>query len=174
MRWSSPCQDTLLIVQVEDLLAFDEDELHNLVLVHHVHSHVPAVQLRPHQRGAEHYTDPLSGHQVLPGEGQDSEKPQKKKAEFRRAATTMTEVISVLGPCFLHIYIFPYIPQISDSLSLLNAQLYISTKPNSTLPSSLTDCFLDINSWLNCNFLIINHEKTDSNSTWTESNSFFW
>ena len=70
-------QDASLPVQVEDFLALDEDELHNLVLVDHVDCHVPRVQLGPHQRWAKHDADSLSGHQVFPGETQDSEKQQK-------------------------------------------------------------------------------------------------
>lgn len=58
--------------------ALDEDELYDLVLVDHVDRHVSSVQLRPHQRWAEHDADALSGHQVLPGEGQNSEKQQDK------------------------------------------------------------------------------------------------
>lgn len=41
-----------------------EDELHRLVLVNHVHSHVAVVPLRTHQRGPEHNADVLRGHSV--------------------------------------------------------------------------------------------------------------
>lgn len=68
-----------LPVQVEDVLALSEDELHHLVLVHHVDCHVSSVQLRPHQRRPEHDTKALSGHQVPPGELQHAEKAFKEE-----------------------------------------------------------------------------------------------
>lgn len=96
VRWSGPPQSRAasLPVQVEDLSALDEDELYDLVLVDHVDRHVSSVQLRPHQRWAEHDADALSGHQVLPGEGQNSEKQQDKitdgnmSTEFIRPTAT--------------------------------------------------------------------------------------
>lgn len=47
-QWSAPHQEVSLPVQVEDVSALGEDELHNLVLVDHVDCHVSCVQLRPH------------------------------------------------------------------------------------------------------------------------------
>lgn len=42
-----------------------QNELHNLVLVDHVHSHVDSLGFRPQQRGAEHDGHALGGHAVL-------------------------------------------------------------------------------------------------------------
>lgn len=54
------------------MCALNEDELHDLVLVHHVDRHVACVLLRPHEGGAEDDAEALSGHQVLGGECQNS------------------------------------------------------------------------------------------------------
>lgn len=54
------------------MCALSEDELHDLVLVHHVDRHVTCVLLCPHEGGAEDYAEALSGHQVLGGERQNS------------------------------------------------------------------------------------------------------
>ena len=52
-------------VEVKDVAALHEDELHYLVLEEHVEGHVATVHLGPHEGGAEHDADALAGHQVL-------------------------------------------------------------------------------------------------------------
>lgn len=49
----------------EDALALDEDELDDLVLVDHVHGHVPGLGLGSQQRGAEHDGHALDVHAVI-------------------------------------------------------------------------------------------------------------
>jgi len=74
LQVSGPPRDSSLPVQAEDLLALDEDELHDLGLVDHVDRHVAGVQLGPHERGAEHDAEALRGHQVPPGARQNPER----------------------------------------------------------------------------------------------------
>lgn len=69
-----------LCVQAEDLPALNQDELHDLVLVHHVDCHVAGILLRPHEGGAKDNAETLSWHQVLGGERQNPEvEPQTKE-----------------------------------------------------------------------------------------------
>lgn len=49
-----------LFVQTEDLPALNQDELHDLVLVHHVDCHVTSVLLSPHKGGAKDNAETLS------------------------------------------------------------------------------------------------------------------
>lgn len=48
-----------LCVQTEDLPALDQDELHDLVLVHHVDRHVAGILLCPHEGGAKDNAETL-------------------------------------------------------------------------------------------------------------------
>lgn len=56
-QWAAPMS---LCVQAEDPPALDQDELHDLVLVHHVNCHVAGVLLRPHEGGAKDNAETLS------------------------------------------------------------------------------------------------------------------
>lgn len=49
----------------ENVLVLQQYELHYLVLVDHVHRHVPHLRLRPQQRGPEHDGHALGVHAVL-------------------------------------------------------------------------------------------------------------
>lgn len=77
---SDESNSVLLPVQVENLSALDEDELHDLVLVRHVDGHVSCVVFRPHQRRAKYNTDTLSGHQVLLRKSQN---PENNKSNIK-------------------------------------------------------------------------------------------
>ena len=48
----------------EDALVLEQDELHDLVLVHHVHRDVARLRLGPQQRGPEHDGHARGGHAV--------------------------------------------------------------------------------------------------------------
>ena len=55
----------VIVPLAEDGLIFVEDELHNLVLEHHVHGDVGRLHLRPQQGGPEHDGHVLHRHPVV-------------------------------------------------------------------------------------------------------------
>ncbi|KAF7652305.1 hypothetical protein LDENG_00098610 [Lucifuga dentata] len=90
---------------------------------------------------------------------------------------------SVLGPLLFIIYLLPlghilrhY--KIHFHCYADDTQLYISTKPNTSLPpSALTSCLQDINIWMSNNFLKFNDNKSEvlligSKSTLSKTSAF--
>lgn len=86
-----------LPLPAEDALVLEQNELHDLVLVHHVDRYVSRLSLGPQQRGSKHDGHALSGHTIglpmfnHPGETERNEPHEHKlqllmNQDIRRSA----------------------------------------------------------------------------------------